>query len=147
MSERFAGQEAKLAIVNSTTQDPQCPDVALVSVNVTLKNELVKRDFVGETGPDYREFADGYDVEAEVELTNAAQIVTFVNALQAKAKGKSTDQFQIATKYVSPDGGSFRVVLPDVRWDSVPLNLGGRKDFLKTTLKGSGKTWKAQLLS
>lgn len=147
MAERFAGQESKLAIVNSTTQDPIMPDIATVSMNAMLKQELVKRDFIGETGPDYREFADGYDIEIEVELTNAAQIVTFINAMQAKAKGLSNDQFGGSMKYSSPDGGSFRLVFPDIRWDTTPLNLGGRKDFLKTTLKGSGKTWKAQLLS
>ena len=147
MAERFAGQESKLAIVNSTTQDPIMPDIAAISMNAMLKQELVKRDFLGETGPDYREFADGFDIEIEVELTSAAQIVAFVNAMQAKAKGKSNDQFASSMKYVSPDGGSFRLAFPDVRWDTTPLNLGGRKDFLKTTLKGSGKTWKAQLLS
>lgn len=147
MAERFAGQESKLVLTNSTTGDPTMPDVAVVSMTVTLKNELVKRDFIGETGPDYREFADGADIEIEVEFTNAAQLVTFENAKQAKAKGKSNDQFSAATKYVSPDGGSFRIVLPDIRWDGTPLNMGGRKDLLKGTYKGSCKTWKAQLLS
>ena len=147
MAERFAGQESKLALVNSTTQDPILPDIAVVSMTGTLKNELVKRNFLGETGPDHREFADGYELEIEVEITDAAQIVTFINAMQAKAKGKSNDQFSASTKYVSPDGGSFRLVFPDLRWDSTPMNMGGRTDFLKTTLKASGKTWKAQLLS
>ena len=39
MAERFAGQESKLALYNSTTQDPILPDIAVNSMNVSLKNE------------------------------------------------------------------------------------------------------------
>lgn len=143
---RFAGQEARLDLINSSTQDPLLAEVHLVSLNWTSEIELVKRDFFGRTGPVYREFADGYSVEAELELNDAAQIVLFLNFIQGRGKGLQTDTIQLSCQYVNPFGEGFRVVFPETAFEPIALNLGGRKDFLKTTLKGKGETWKAQQL-
>lgn len=146
MAERFSGIEAALSLINTTTQDAVLASLALVSMTFTPETELVKRDFIGETGPDYREFADGASVEAEIELTDAGQIVTFINALQARGKGLLNERFSISASFKSSDGGNFRLVFPDVRFESQPIALGGRKDFAKFSIKGKCKTWKAELL-
>ena len=138
MALRFAGQEAALTVVNSTTNDQLCPDIFLESSTVTLKIDLVQKQYMGEIGPEYREFADGAEVELKLEHTDAQQSVALLNAIVARAQGKSTDEISVAMKYVSLDAGSFRVI----RFSDIPLDLSGRKEFLMSTLKASCKTFK-----
>lgn len=139
MAMRFAGQENALTLVNSTTNDQLIPDMNLESCTVTLKFDLVQKQYMGEIGPDYREFADGAEVEFKFAHNDALQSVTLLNALLARAQGKSTDEFAIASKYVSPDAGSFRVILRDLHFSDIPLDLSGRKEFLMSTIKASCK--------
>lgn len=145
MAERYSGQQASITLVNNTTQDAVLASLALVSMTFTIDIELVSRDFIGETGTDYREFANGASIEAEIELTDAGQTLAFVNAVQARAKGLANDRFSVSSEFKSVDGGNFRLIFPDVRFEGLPIALGGRKDFAKLSIKGKCKTFKAQL--
>lgn len=145
--QRFAGQEGSVTVVDSTTGDALLADISVESFNVHLPFDVTKKDFIGEVGPDFREFSDGYEVELKVEHNDAAQTVDFINAIVAKARSESLDEFAASLKYVSPDGGAFRVILQDIHWEGPPLELAGRKEFLASTLKGKGKVFKVQLAS
>ena len=143
MSLRFAGQEAVLSLINSTTGDALIPDVGVESSKVSFPLVLTKKDFFGELGPDFREFGDGFEVSFKFEHVDADSAVSMLNQILAKAQGASVDEFALSMKYVSPDGGAFRVVLLDLHFENVgDLDLGGRTDFLMSELKAKGKKFK-----
>jgi hypothetical protein len=144
MSERFAGQEGALSLLNSTTGDQLMPDLAFESVEVSFPFEVVTKQYIGETGPDHREFSNGYEIKVKFAPTNADQLATIANAMIAKAQGKSNDEFMAQFKAASPDGGTLLITCRDIRWEGLPLNLAGRLEFLMGDLNGKGKKSKIE---
>ncbi len=138
---RFAGQEATLSIVNTTTGDPLIADVLLESATVTLPFDVVKKQYMGEIGPRYRMFADGWEADIKVAPTSAPQMVELANLLVAKASGLIQDEIALQMKYVSPTG-AFRIVLRDGACDGIPLDTGGGHEFLESGLKWKGQQFK-----
>lgn len=143
---RYAGQEGSLTLINSTTQEQQLPSLNLESCSFGFPFELTKKQFIGEIGPVYREFADGYEAEFKFEPSDADEIVAYVNAVKAKAEGASTDEFAIQMRFASPDGPTLQVTFRDAHFEGLPFELGGRTEFLTGTHKVKGKTYKIQTI-
>ena len=143
MALRYAGQDAVVACMNSTTGDQMLPDMNIESISFSFPFELTKKEFIGENGPTFREFADGWEAEIKFEPNDPDQVVAWANALKAKAESASSDEFFIPLRFNSPDTGSFRVVLKDAHFElGLDGQLGGRTDFLTSTIKAKGKTYK-----
>jgi hypothetical protein len=141
---RFAGQDASITLANLTTGAQVVPDIPIEKSTITFNMVVNKKEFLGEIGPDYREFTDGVTIDLSVEPNDAGQIVDLVSQIQAKAQGASTDQFAYSAQFTSPDGGVFRVVVPDIHWDTFALEMAGRTELASTTLKAMAKTFKIQ---
>lgn len=141
---RFAGEEGVISVLNTTTGDQQMPDINIESATVTLALELTMKQFIGDLGPTFREFYNGYELELKLQPNDPAQLVAFMNAVIAKAQGLINDEFAVSFKAVSPDRGAFRVTCRDLHWDSLPLDLPSRTDFLTLTLKAKGNVCKFQ---
>lgn len=132
---RFAGQEGVVALVNSTSQEALLADVGVKSWNFGAPFSITEEEFIGETGPKLREFADAITLELEVSWAGAEQTANYLAAMLAKARGASTDEFQAALKYRSLTGGTFRIVLRDLHSEGVPIDTRGRKEFTNGTLR------------
>lgn len=144
---RYSGQEASISIRNGTTRADFLVDVPVVNFNWSMPFELVKKDFIGQAGPDYREISNGYELDLEIEPNNGKDFVDFINTLRDKALGKITDEFIVQALYeATADGVTFQVTFYDVHWEGVPGSLGGRNEFLKSSLKGKGKYMKAEVI-
>lgn len=143
MALRYAGQDASASCVNSTTGDQLLPDMNIESIRFGFPFELTKKEFIGETGPTFREFADGWEAEIKFEPNDSGQIVAWANALKAKAESASADEFFLALRFNSPDAGSFRIVLQDAHFEAGPEgDIGSRTEFLASTIKAKGKSYK-----
>jgi hypothetical protein len=142
--ERFAGQEGALSILNSTTGDQLMPDLAFESCSVKFPFEVVTKQYIGEIGPDHREFSNGFEISVKFAPTSADQLATLLNLMLAKAQGKSNDEFLAQFKAISPDGGTLLITCRDIRWEGLPLDLAGRLDFLMGELNGKGKKAKVE---
>jgi hypothetical protein len=143
---RYAGAEGSLVLMNSTTGDELMAGMPLASIKWSFPLELVKKQYIGDIGPTYREFSDGYELEAEVEPDDAEKFVAIINAVKAKAEGASSDEFAAQAKYASPSGSTFQVTFRDLHWEGIPGDMGGRTEFLKTTFKAKGKVYKVQVI-
>lgn len=144
MSLRFAGQEGALLFVDATSGDQLIADADVENIRITLLMELTMKQFIGEVSADYREFSNGAEVSFKFEHTDAGQTVDMVNQIVARAQGASSDEFDLSAKYVSPDGGGFRVILRDLKFEDIPLDLPARTDFLNTEMKAKCKVFKVQ---
>jgi hypothetical protein len=146
MGLRYAGQEGALVLINSTTQEQKLPSMAIESTSFGFPFELTKKQFIGELGPDYREFADGYELEFKFEPTDADEVVDYVNAIKAKAEGRSTDEFAAQLRYASPDGSTLQITFRDLHWEGLPFEQASRTDFLTGTHRCKGKVYKIQVI-
>lgn len=146
MGLRYAGQEGSLTLINSTTQDQLLPTINLESTSFGFPFELTKKQFIGKTGPTYREFADGWELEFKFEPDNADEIVAYANAVKAKAEGASTDEFAFQVRFASPDGPTLQITFRDGHFEGLPFELGGRTEFLTGTHKVKGEVYKIQTI-
>jgi hypothetical protein len=146
MGLRYAGQEGSLTLINTTTQDQLLPSIGLESTSFSFPFELTQKQFIGEIGPDYREFANGWELEFKFEPTAAEEIVAYVNAIKAKAEGTSTDEFAVQLRFASPDGSTLQVTFRDGHFEGLPFELGGRTEFLTGTHRMKGKFYKIQVI-
>lgn len=146
MGLRFAGQEGSLTLINATTQEQLLPTLNLESVTFGLPFELTKKQFIGRTGPVYREFADGWELEYKFEPDQAEEIVAYVNAAKAKAEGKSTDEFAYQVRFASPDGATLQITFRDGHFEGLPFEMGGRTEFLTGTHRSKGDVYKIQVI-
>lgn len=146
MGLRYAGQEGSLTLINSTTQEQLLPTINLESTSFGFPFELTKKQFIGKTGPTYREFADGWELEFKFEPDNADEIVAYANAVKAKAEGASTDEFAFQVRFASPDGPTLQITFRDGHFEGLPFELGGRTEFLTGTHKVKGEVYKIQTI-
>lgn len=146
MSLRYAGQEGALTLINATTQEQLLPSIGLESTSFGFPFELTKKQFIGQIGPDYREFADGWETEFKFEPQQADEVVAYVNVAKAKAEGKSTDEFALQLRFASPDGPTLQITLRDGHFEGLPFELAGRTEFLTGTHRMKGKTYKIQII-
>ena len=146
MGLRYAGQEGTLTLINSTTQEQLLPSLNLESCSFGFPFELTKKQFMGEIGPTYREFADGWELEYKFELDQADQVVAYVNAIKAKAEGKSTDKFAFQVRFASPDGPTLQITFRDGHFEGLPFEMGGRTEFLTSTHRAKGAPYKIQVI-
>jgi hypothetical protein len=146
MGLRYAGQEGSLVLINSTSQDQLLPTIGLESTSFGFPFELTKKQFIGQIGPDYREFADGWELEFKFEPANAEEVVAYVNAIKAKAEGKSVDEFAAQLLFASPDGPTLQITFRDGHFEGLPFELSGRTEFLTGTHRMKGKIYKIQII-
>lgn len=138
---RFSGMEGSVTLLNNTTGDALVPDIHVVSYDFTAEYELTEQDFIGEIGKEYREFYVGYSLKITVQPNLASQIVALANLFKAKGQGANIDEISAGLKYVSPDGGSFRIVCRDLHTAPQPMKMGGRTKFAENDLDFKGKLW------
>ena len=142
---RFTGQQGSLVLQDITTGDAILPDVHIESWTFAVEIELTEKAFIGEVGPTFREFAKGYSLELKVEYNDAAQVVAWINAMQARLSGASSDEIASSLKYTSRDGQAFRVTCRDLHIESNPFELGGQTEFLSGTIKFKGNQYAVAL--
>lgn len=146
MGLRYAGQEGALVLINSTTQEQLLPTLNLESTSFGLPFNLTKKDFIGDLGPTYREFPDGWECEFKFEPNEAEEVAAYVNAIKAKAEGESVDEFAIQLRFASPDGSTLQITFRDAHFEGLPFDLGGRTEFLTGTHRCKGKVYKIQVI-
>lgn len=142
---RYAGAEGGVTLINADG-DELMPGMPVSSVKWSFPLELTKKQYIGDTGPTFREFSDGYELEVECDPDNADDFVAMINAVKDKADGANSDEFAAQAKYASPSGSTFQVTFRDLHWEGIPGDMGGRTDFLKTTFKAKGKVYKVQVI-
>lgn len=146
MGLRYAGQEGSLTLINATTQEQLLPSIGLESTSFGFPFELTKKQFIGRTGPDYREFADGWELEFKFEPQQADELVDYVLAVKAKAKGETTTEFAVQLRFASPDGPTLQITLRDGHFEGLPFELSGRSEFLTGTHRMKGDEYKIQII-
>src|SRR5260221_7404752 len=100
---RLAGQEASVAIINVSTGDQAMPDVLSEKWSFSILSDIVQKLFIGDIGPQFRSFSNGYEGTISLQYNSAEQMVAFYNAIIAKNAGSINDIFSVSGR-VNPPG-------------------------------------------
>lgn len=143
---RYTGENGEITLLNSTTGEQLLPSMAIESFDFNFPFDLVQKDFIGNNGPTFREFADGYEFNFKLQPNNGAEVVDYVNALKAKAEGTSADEFAAQVRLKSPGLPTIQVTFRDMHFSGNPFSVGGRKEFLTLDQKTKGTNYKIAVI-
>lgn len=138
MGLRYAGQDGTLVLLNTTTQAQLLPGLNIASINFGFPFELLKKTYIGQIGPQYREFDDGYELEWKFDVHDAGLLVAYANAVKGKARGESNLEFAAMIRYVALDAPTLQVVFRDMHWEGLPFESGGQRELLSATHRTKG---------
>lgn len=134
MAQRIKGQEVTVAFTTPEGDFTDFTDV--LSATITLENEILEESYLGEVSNRYDDIYNGVSGSVEMHLENN-QFVTFMNLVQDRSERRApaAGQFNVSMTFALPNGERARVTCEDVFWGPIPVEVGGRADYVKLSLE------------
>ena len=136
---RIKGQEVIIAM--SGPQGNIGSIDAVQSFEVDHEIDILSEGYLGEVAERKDEIFMGISGKAELHIAKpdylrlAQQIID-----KAQRRIAATTVFNITATLRFPTGQVARVLYPDVSFGTIPLNIGGRDEYVSTTLEFEGSS-------
>lgn len=138
MSERIRGQENFILITVNNQLVDRIDSITEFSYTVEL--DTLEENFLGETQPRFDSIAKGTSLAIAGQFAND-QFFTLQDAIVGVAERRvgTTTQIDIGSTYVFPNGDLVNLAFRNVYFGAIPVNTGGREDFISWNLEGKCK--------
>lgn len=135
MAQRIKGQEITVSFTSPGGVEDQA-FAAVQTLEVELQLEILTEGYLGETSDRRDDIFKGARGRAELHMEGSAAL-RFVQRVKDRAQRRAaaSGQFNLLATLNFPNGETPRVLLEDLFWGGVPLNIGGRNEFVKLTLE------------
>ena len=139
-AQRIKGQEVSMTITVDGTLQTRIDTIH--SAEIEFEMDLLEEGYLGETSdrPDsifklMRVNIEGHiNSQAYFELADA-----IVKRAQRRAGGAV--QIDVIGSFAFPNGDFPSIVVPDVYFEGIPFNIGGRDEFVPFTLSGKASNY------
>lgn len=140
---RIRGQEVSVLIVRDTTLEAELRDVQ--NFNLELLLEQKDQGYLGETTNRKDDIYNG--VKGDFELNVHSQdIFVFQQAVLDRAKRATPDvKFNVSAILAMPSGETPTVLIPDIKFGGMPMNVGSRGDYVKFKVDFTADDYEVQL--
>lgn len=144
IGQRVKGQETEIVIV--TDGQPRLNIANIKSHSITWKFDKLEEGYLGETSDRYDMLFKGIDGKLTIH-TNDPDIFTFIEQVKAKAQSRVPGtRFSIRTVINYPSTGRrVRILVQDVSFGDIPLDIAGRGEYVKFDLDYSASDGKGQI--
>lgn len=136
MAQRIRGQEVQISFLPAGGQTwNSLTDIR--SFSITPKFSKLEEQYLGETSKRYDEIFDGLDFDMELHIEDAG-VLDFMSLIRARAvdrTSKTAVNIQAVLQFSA--GNSKRIVLQDCFFENMPINVGGRSEYVTFKLSGS----------
>jgi len=134
MATRVRGQETSITV--SGPQGVEQSIDAIKSFEAEFQIDILSEGYLGETAERQDEIFVKVTGKAELHIPSA-DYFKFANKVVSRAQRRDGVQsvFNISTSLQFPDGRRVRVLFQDVSFGSIPLNIGGRDEYVSTTIE------------
>lgn len=138
MAQRVKGQDVSVIVVQDGQILASLHDVR--NFEVTLKITKKQEGYVGEKTDRYDEIFNGADFRLSIH-TEDEGVFPIIQAIIDRARNRTPGVvFNVQATLNYPNGDRPIVVLPDVHFGDVPVNVPGRGDYVELTYEGSCST-------
>lgn len=138
--QRIKGQEVFVAVIIDGQLETRID--AVQSATITPKFEKLEEDYIGETTTRYDEIYKGVDVSLELHLTNQqAMILATAIRQRAKRRAGGATRIDVSGSFLFPGGDFPTLAIPDVFFEDIPFEVGGRSEYVNVTLTGSASDY------
>lgn len=130
--QRIKGQEVSFSIVRDGNPTP----IGVVQSNtITVDLERLEEEYIGETSMRYDSIYNGTQIEADMHI-ETPDFLAFIEAVKRRAERRAGGSIRIdaAVTYVFPSGQVRSFVLIDLESAELPIETGGRKDYVSLKL-------------
>lgn len=136
MGYRYLGQETQVSLtVNGKLATTLR---AIKSTNLILKGAAVPSDYLGEPGPDYDEVSDGVDIKLDFEPDDDG-FWDLLGSLVRRKQGLEHFVVNINTRLMNRGGQRRLIVVPNVSFGDLPIEIPERKQKVRGSLSGNAK--------
>lgn len=134
---RIKGQETSIDVIVDNVVKQNLVDIKSLETEDQL--EIIKEGYLGET-TDRRDMVyRGFSGRLEAHIENR-QYLDFRQAMVDKARRRTPGaRVNIRTTLAFPGGPRVRIVLKDVSFGPMPLNIGGRAEYVTVSLTFEGE--------
>lgn len=135
MSSRIKGQSTQILIVVNGVVQKTITAVKSFSFSYEMKPD--SQGYIGETTDRKDSTFTGvkFDLDCHHE---SKDILALADVIVNKARGRAPGtRINIKTSFDYPDGDRARVIIPDVEFDTIPVNVGSRTDYVQTKFSGA----------
>lgn len=133
------GQNVEIRIVTDGKLEQNITDI--ISASVTVNTDVLDGDYLGQEESKLREVFKNFEGEITLE-TFKADFFDFLDKIIQKAKGKNSIVFTIAMIANYPNGEVVKLMFPDVKFISPSINIGGKNEKVRKTLKWRCSSYK-----
>lgn len=140
-AQRIKGQEVSIAITVDGALQTQINTVQ--SAEIEFELDLLEEGYLGETSDRVDSVFKLIRVNLEGHANNQAYL-ELADAIAARAQNRAggVTQIDIIGSFAFPNGDFPSVVVPDVYFEGIPFDIGGRGEFVSFTLSGKASDYK-----
>jgi len=140
-AQRAKGQEVSIAITVDGALQTQIDTIQ--SAEIEFEQELLEEGYLGETS----DRVDSVFKLIRVNLTghaNSQAYLELADAIVARSQRRAGGlvRVDIIGSFAFPNGDFPSIVIPDVYFENLPFNIGGRNEFIEFTLAGKASNYK-----
>lgn len=132
MAQRIKGQETEVMLV--VDGSPQATITTIKSFEMTWQLEKSSEGFLGETTDRKDSVFKGISGSLDMQLENADAFGLVVKIVDKARRRTPGTKINIKTTLNFPNGDRPRIMIPNVEFGDIPLNLGGRTEFVTMKL-------------
>ena len=135
-TKRLRGEQVEIKLIQNGA--PVDTWRAVMSGDLTCKNDILEEGFLGETAQRYDSIFMGWSLSIELQMERAAE-EQFVDAVQAKNQRRAGApvRFDVVWTNSYPDAHVTLRVLEDLEFGEFKISAGGRSDFVKLSFDAS----------
>jgi hypothetical protein len=139
-AQRIKGQEVSIAITLDGALQTQIDTIQ--SADIEMELDLLQEGYIGETS----DRVDSVYKTISISVTghaNSQAYIELADAIARRAQRRSGGALRIdlVGTFAFPNGDFPSLVIPDVFFESIPFNIGGRDEYVEFTLSGRGSNY------
>jgi hypothetical protein len=142
-AQRIKGQEVSILITNAGELEDTLTDIQ--NFNMELELETKSQGYLGEKTNRQDSIFNGVKFDFEIHV-HTEDVWAFLQAIHDKAQRLTPDTvFNISGIFTYPNGDQPEILLSDVSFGAVPVNIGSRGDHVKFKMQGTCEDIEIQL--
>ena len=137
-NERIKGQETAISITVGGALQTSIDTIQ--SAELEFELDLLEEGYLGETSDRVDSVFKLMKVSITMHVTSE-DYLSLADAIVARAQRRvgGAPQIDLIGTFVFPNGDLPSIVVPDIYFEGIPLNIGGRDEFVELTLSGKAR--------
>jgi hypothetical protein len=136
MAQRIKGQEVRVTVTGPAGNEESIGSGGIASFEIEFKTEILSEGYLGETTERKDDIFKGVGGRMTLHLDRQSYF-SFVQRVTDRSQRRtaSSARFNVLASLQFPNGQRPRVLLEDVFFGPLPVNVGGRDEYVEASIE------------